>query len=102
MPRRAKGGKNRKVRGGSLAALIKTYLTGASTWARSRLQERRQQKDQLEQLRQLVELKKMQGGKFDPKKDIVDFLAGPWGWVAMGMRKKREKEIAKLQQQLAT
>lgn len=102
MPRRARGGKKKKLRGGSLAALIKAYLTGVSGWAKSRITERQQQKAQLEQLRDLVEMKRLTGGKFDPKKDIVDFLAGPWGWLAMGMRKKREKEIAKLQQELAT
>lgn len=44
--------------------------------------------------------RRLTGGKFDPKRDIVDFLAGPLGWAAMGVRKKRERKIAELQKQL--
>ena len=40
--------------------------------------------------------KALKGGKFDAKHDIVDFLAGPWGWLKMAERKKRDREIERL------
>lgn len=42
----------------------------------------------------------VRGGAFDPKKDIVDGLAGPAGWIMMGIRKARERKIAKLKKEL--
>lgn len=38
------------------------------------------------------------GGKMEGR-DWVDVLAGPWGWLALGMRKKREKEIERLEKE---
>lgn len=43
----------------------------------------------------------IKGGKFVPR-DILDFIAGPIGWAFMGVRKKREKQIDKLQKELAS
>lgn len=53
----------------------------------------------LDSLLQDARKKKIKGGKFDPRRDIIDFLAGPAGWIAMGVRKSREKEIEKLKKQ---
>lgn len=46
-----------------------------------------------------LEKRKYRGGKFTGK-DAVDILAGPWGWLALGMRKKREREIKRLKEKL--
>lgn len=43
----------------------------------------------------------VKGGKFVAR-DILDFIAGPIGWAFMGVRKKREKQIANLQKELAS
>jgi len=86
-----KRGPRTKKGGSFLTSLIEPYTNFVGNW----IKDRKQYRD--EQLRQIAELKKKKGGKFDPKRDIVDFLAGPIGWTMMGLRKKREKEIEALQ-----
>ena len=43
----------------------------------------------------------VKGGKVTGR-DVLDFFAGPIGWAFMGVRKKREKQIDKLQKELAS
>lgn len=43
----------------------------------------------------------VKGGKVTGR-DVLDFFAGPIGWAFMGVRKKREKQIANLQKELAS
>lgn len=46
-----------------------------------------------------VENRKYRGGKFTGK-DALDIVMGPWGWLALGLRKKREREIKRLKEKL--
>lgn len=43
--------------------------------------------------------RRCRGGKFTGK-DAVDIVMGPWGWLALGLRKKREREIQRLKEKL--
>ena len=78
-------------------AIVGPYLKFTGNWIQNSLMSSKQQKDELEYLRRL---KKMRGGKFEPATDIVDFLAGPIGWIKMGIRKKRQREIDNLKKEL--
>lgn len=68
-----------------------------------RLRERRKRREDLLKRRQETMeniIPPINGGKFEGR-DILDFLAGPSGWIAMGIRKKRQREIEQLQRDLA-
>jgi len=39
------------------------------------------------------------GGKIESR-DVLDFFAGPIGWTMMGLRKKRDREIAEMENEL--
>lgn len=45
------------------------------------------------------DLLKKRGGKFELR-DLRDFFGGPQGWIRMGIRKKRQKEIDALKKEL--
>ena len=45
-------------------------------------------------------IKQAKGGKFDARRDILDGLAGPIGWILMAIRKRKERENEKLRQKL--
>lgn len=100
---------------------IQQYLNGVKKWGNRVFSDRKTQKEQIADLERRIKEKqqttppepqggkricrrkrnrRLTGGKFDPRRDIVDFLAGPLGWAAMGVRKKRERKIAELQKQL--
>ena len=51
------------------------------------------------ELNRLRNLKKQRGGKFELA-DLRDGAMGPIGWIRMGIRKKRQKEINKLKKEL--
>ena len=51
-----------------------------------------------EQNEEIERLKRLRGGTFEGR-DIIDFFAGPVGWVMMGKRKQRDKQIEKLRNQ---
>lgn len=83
-----RGAGKRRCKGGSLLSILgKAYTSTLGKWIKGWRDE---------DVAQRKELKRLRGGKFDAKKDVVDILAGPLGWIKMGIRKKREKEIAKL------
>ena len=58
-----------------------------------------QRKQQLDEIKRLRELKKQKGGKFEIQ-DLRDGLLGPLGWINMGLRKKRQREIDALKNEL--
>lgn len=116
--------KKRTTGGSILAKLLPMYKDGVTKWGSRILSDRASQigrineltsqlakkkggkamlsSPALEKLRKQIMMKKLRntrGGKFETK-DIVDFFAGPIGWAAMGMRKKRERQIADLEKQL--
>ena len=90
--------RTKEIDGGSLLGLLAPkYFNYISGWAKDGFDERAAQKNEIARLKEKIKNKK--GGKFDPKKDITDFIMGPWGWLKMGLRKKREREIARLRQE---
>lgn len=88
----------RKKKGGSfILPLIRTGLGLSINYYKKKLEDRQKQIDEINRLKQL---KKQQGGGFDSR-DIIDGLMGPYGWIAMAMRKKREREIEQLKRELS-
>lgn len=73
------------------------YLKFTNGWLTDWIKQTKKQKAELERLKKL---KQTRGGKFEPKTDIIDFLAGPLGWIKMGIRKKRQREIEQLKKEL--
>ena len=51
------------------------------------------------ELNRLRNLKQQRGGKFELA-DLRDGAMGPIGWIRMGIRKKRQREINKLKKEL--
>lgn len=51
------------------------------------------------ELKRLRNLKQQRGGKFELA-DLRDGAMGPIGWIRMGIRKKRQREINKLKKEL--
>lgn len=89
----------------AITSAIKPYLNLVGKWKDRIISDRASQKDEIKRLKEEIEKRKaakLSGGKFDARRDIVDFLAGPAGWAVMGLRKKREREIANLQKELAS
>lgn len=89
--------KQRPIYGGiSPFTFVGPYFKTLFNWGKSWHDENKEQKAELERLRKL---KASKGGKFELK-DIGDFFAGPLGWIRMGIRKKRAREIEKLKNEL--
>lgn len=40
----------------------------------------------------------VEGGAFEPEKDLRDGFMGPYGWIAMGVRKGKERKLEKLRE----
>lgn len=81
---RGKGCRGRGCRGGSIwGTLGSLYAKSLGKWIKGWREE---------DVAQRRELKRLRGGKIEGK-DVVDFFAGPLGWIKMGIRKKRQKEI---------
>ena len=92
-----------KGNGFILSMLADLFKQGITKWGKSRWDERNKQIAEKKRLEEKLKMKKERqtsGGKIDTR-DIIDGIMGPWGWLAMGLRKKRERDIKKLKDQLA-
>lgn len=87
--------------GGIIQKLLPLYKEGVGKWASRIFSDKSAQEKRIAELEKLVAEKrarKSSGGKFEGR-DIVDFFAGPIGWVAMGKRKARERKIRDLEKE---
>lgn len=82
--------------------LLDFYKNSLGKWSSRIFSDKAKDEARLAELRKAVAAKKAgktSGGKIEGR-DVVDFFAGPLGWIAMGKRKKRQREIADLEKQL--
>ena len=78
------------------SSFVKKWLNG---W-KNEHDEYKREKARLEAIKaQRTKGKGIRGGQFETQ-DLVDGLAGPLGWIKMGLRKKRRKEIAQMKKEL--
>ena len=102
----------KQLKGGMSPLLMKllgsAYLKLVKNWAEGHFSRRKDQNDiiaLLENKKKELEFEKMQqkqkikGGKFESR-DILDGLAGPWGWLMMGLRKRRDRKIENLKKEI--
>ena len=83
---------------GILSSLLgKLYVDGVSHYFNDISNERKKYKNEKKQLES--KLKEMESGGSAFR--AVDLLAGPVGWVRMGVRAKREKELKNLRKRVA-
>lgn len=89
--------KKRQMEGsGPVGKIITNSLKFWGDYGKSWKDSRKAQIDELERLRKL---KKERGGKFELQ-DLRDGFLGPIGWIRMGLRKKRQREIERLKKEL--
>ena len=98
---RCRLGRNRKVRGsGILSAAIAKGVLYWRDWIKKQLATRSTQKAEIEKLeKRLQRAKSLQGGKFNWD-DFKDVLMGPYGWIALGVRRHRQRKINELKKQI--
>lgn len=96
-----------RMKGGAalFGNLVSLYQSGVTRWANDWIDEAKNANAEIKRLKHKIALRKAMerqraaSGGSRVGRDILDALAGPAGWIRMGIRRKKEKEIRKLKKE---